>query len=164
MRFKLVELIQLSGNKASIYTIFFDDSQKTSLETFIIENKSLFLSEIKNIISRLKIIGTKTGAREQYFRLNEGKPGDGVCALSDKPNNTLRLYCIRYANPTVIVGGGGPKNVQRLQQNKKLKDENEFLRNLSARITERTINNEIWFSDDNMDFEGDLTFNDKDDE
>jgi len=161
MKFKLVKLKQLSGNKASIYTVFFDDYQKTSLEIFINENINVFLSEIKDIYLRLKVIGTKAGVREQYFRLNEGNPGDGVCALYDKPNSALRLYCIRYGSLILIAGGGGPKTVQKLQQNKKLKDENEFLRNLSIRITERIRNNEIWFSDDNMDFEGNLTFNDQ---
>jgi hypothetical protein len=164
MKFKLVKLGHLSGNKASIYTVFFDDLQITSLEIFINENNNVFLSELNDIFSRLKIIGTKVGVREQYFRLNEGIPGDGVCALFDKPNRALRLYCIRYGSLILIVGGGGLKNVQRLQQNKKLKDENEFLQNLSARITDRIRNNEIWFSEDNMDFEGDLTFNDQDDE
>jgi len=164
MKFKLVKLKYLSGNKASIYTIYFENSHLTSLEIFINENYNIFLNEIKDIISRLKIIGTKTGAREQFFRLNEGKPGDGVVALFDKPRSALRLYCIRYGNLILIAGGGGPKNVQKLQQNEKLKNENEFLRNLSAQITERICNNEIWFSEDNINFKGNLTFNDQDNE
>ena len=164
MKFRIVKLNQLSGNKASIYTVYYDDLQKTSLEIFIYQNKNLLLSELNDIISRLKVIGTKTGAREQYFKINEGKPGDGVCALFDRPNKKLRLYCIRYGALILIIGGGGHKNVQKLQQNRKLLNENKFLRDLSARIYERIRNKVIWFSENNMDFEGDLTFNDLDDE
>lgn len=64
----------------------------------------------------------------------------------------------------VIVGGGEPKEVQKLQQDDKLKDENYFLRELSQQITERLKDGEIWFTNDKMDFEGNLEFNDEDDE
>lgn len=164
MKYKLIKLTQLSGNKASIYSILFDNINQTSFEIFINENKNAFKSELKDITSRLISIGNTTGAREQYFRINEGKPGDGVCALYDEYGKKLRLYCIRYGTLIVIVGGGGPKLVKKLQEDKKLMNENLFMRKLSANITKRTRANEIWFSDNNMDFEGNLTFNDEDDE
>ena len=162
MKSKLVKLGQFSGNKASIYGVWFDELQETSFETFISENKNVFLSELKDIISRLKSIGNATGAREQFFKINEGIPGDGVCALYDSPDKKLRLYCIRYCTLIVVVGGGGPKEVQKLQQNDKLKDENYFLRELSLQITERLKDGEICFTNDKMDFEGNLEFNDED--
>jgi hypothetical protein len=162
MKSKLVKFDEFSGNKASIYGVWFDELQETSFETFISENKNVFLSELKDIISRLKSIGNATGAREQFFKINEGIPGDGVCALYDSPDKKLRLYCIRYGTLIVLVGGGGPKEVQKLQQNDKLKDENYFLRELSLQITERLKDGEIWFTNDKMDFEGNLEFNDED--
>lgn len=162
MKSELVKLGQFNGNEASIYGIWFEGLQKTSFDIFINENKNVFLSELNDIISRLKSISNATGAREQFFKINEGIPGDGVCALYDSPDKKLRLYCIRYGSLIVIVGGGGPKNVQALQQNKKLKDENYFLRDLSAQITERLKEGEIWFTYDNKDFEGNLEFNDED--
>jgi hypothetical protein len=164
MKSKLIKLSQFSGNKASIYGVWFDDLQETSFDSFLFENKNVFLSELKDIISRLKSIGNATGAREQFFKINEGIPGDGVCALYDSPSKKLRLYCIRYGTLIVIIGGGGPKDVQKLQQNDKLKDENYFLRELSLQITERLKDGEIWFTNDKMDLEGNLEFNDEDDE
>lgn len=136
--------------------------QKTSFDSFLFENKNVFLSELKDIISRLKSIGNATGAREQFFKINEGIPGDGVCALYDSSDKKLRLYCIRYGTLIVIVGGGGPKEVRKLQQNNKLKNENYYLRKLSKQITERLKDGEIWFTNDKMDFEGNLEFNDED--
>jgi len=64
----------------------------------------------------------------------------------------------------LIIGGGGPKKVKKLQQDNKLKDENFFLRKLSAEITVRRKNKEIWYSENKMEFEGNLTFNDQNDE
>ncbi|WP_299458360.1 hypothetical protein [uncultured Microscilla sp.] len=128
----------MSGEEASIYTVLIEDEGKTLFEKFIEENKTIYLSEIKDILARLKYIGSsRGGARENLFKTKEGSPGDGVCALYDNPDKKLRLYCIRYASQIVILGGGGPKNVQALQEDEKLKKENYFLRWLSKQITER---------------------------
>jgi hypothetical protein len=164
MKYEVVKLGYLSGSKASIYTIWFEEMNQTSFEIFINENKKVFKSEINDITSRLITIGKTVGAREQFFKTGEGIPGDGVCALYDAPGKELRLYCIRYASLIVIIGGGGPKKVRKFQEDKKLKDENFFLRKLSAEITKRIRNNEIRYSENNMDFEGNLKFNNEGDE
>lgn len=164
MNFELIKLGYLSGNKASVYAVWFDDLNLTSFEIFIKENEKVFKSELLDIVKRLKKIGASTGAREQYFKKGEGIPGDGVCALFDSPGKKLRLYCIRYGSMIVVLGGGGKKDVAKLQHDKKLTDENYFLRRLSAEITERIKNDEIWFSEDKLDFEGDLKFNSDDNE
>jgi hypothetical protein len=84
--------------------------------------------------------------------------------LFDTPNSKLRLYCIRYGALIVILGGGGykPKGMKALQEDPKLTKENYFLRQVSSDIKRRMDEDEIFFSDDNMDFEGNLEFNDKD--
>ncbi len=45
---------------------------------------------------------------------------------------------------------------------KKLTDENYFLRQISEHIRQKMQDKEIHFSDDELDFEGDLTFNTED--
>ena len=166
MRYKLVKLNQLRGTKASIYSVYLEDEKKTLIDFFLEENLISFKSELKDIVSRLRVIGHKTGARENFFKLNEGNPGDGVCALYDMPGSNLRLYCIRYGTLIIVVGGGGckPKSIRGLQQDPKLKEENYFLRELSKAIKTKMDDDEIEFSSDFMDFEGDLTFNDESDE
>jgi putative component of toxin-antitoxin plasmid stabilization module len=164
MKFELVKLGHLSGNEASLYAVWFEKLNLTSFDTFLKENNSVFKSELIDIVKRLRAIGSKTGAREKYFKMNEGNPGDGVCALFDSPGKKLRLYCIRYGTLIVVVCGGGEKVVKKLQQDKKLTDENYFLRELSAEITNKIKNDEMWFSEDKMDFEGNLIFNNDDNE
>ena len=162
MKYKLVKLSTLSGNKASIYSVIQDDETETFLDKFVKENKNSSLSEIKNILMRLKSIGHKTGARENFFKTFEGYPGDGVCALYDEPKSKLRLYCIRFGTQLVVVGNGGPKakTIRAFQANDKLKEENYFLRWLSVEITSRIKDKEIIYINDPLDFSGNLEFQD----
>lgn len=157
MKIKLIKLAKLSGTKASIYGIWYEQQKRTSLDIFLEEN-NVFLSELNDIITRLRIMGNKTGAREQYFKLEEGNLSDGVCALFDTPDKKLRLYCIRYGALMIIVGGGGPKAVKTLQESSKLKTENFLLRELSAQITSRIKEKEIKYINNMMDFGGNLEF------
>jgi len=66
----------------------------------------------------------------------------------------------------VILGGGGykPKGMAAFQEDEKLLNENYFLRRLSSAIKQRMADGEISFTEDYMDFEGNLDFNDEDDE
>lgn len=118
MKFKLNKILHLSGNKASIYSVTIDDS-----------DKSLF------------------------------SLGDGIVALYDEPQKNLRLYCIKYGNQIIILGGGGFKgeNIKALQDDTKLKHENYLLRKISKHITKK-MNDEIFFSADGSDFYGNLEF------
>ncbi len=160
MKCRLVKIDNLSGSKATLYSVSLEEEKETLLEKFVRENKILFLSETKDILKRLRTIGHKTGARVQYFKEFEGKPGDGVCALYDNPGSKLRLYCIVFGTQLLVVGGGGPKtkNISAFQEDKKLKDENYFLRWLSEQITQRIKDKEITFENDYLNFSGNLEF------
>lgn len=163
MKFKIVKLNQFSGSKAGIYSVVLNNDNETLLNKFVRENEISFKSETKNIIERLISIGHITGARSQFFREWEGKPGDGVCAFYDKPNSNLRLYCICYGTQLIIIGSGGhkPKTIRALQEDKKLTEENALIREISRQITQRIKEKDIRFSPDYLDFTGDLEFNDE---
>lgn len=158
MNCKLKKIIKLSGNKASIYSVIIENGQKTLFEIFLEENIISFKSEIENILKRLEIIGKKTGARDHYFKLYEGKLADGVCALYDLPDKKLRLYCIRFGTQLLILGGGGQKKVKKLQDDEKLKKESYLLRKLSEELTKRIKDKDVRFSNEGKDFEGDMDF------
>ncbi|HZV70654.1 MAG TPA: hypothetical protein VFG10_13965 [Saprospiraceae bacterium] len=160
MKFSLIKLNRLSGNRASIYAIQVKSEIETSLDKFISENSYSFKSETNDIVQRLISMGHKTGAREHFFKENEGKPGDGVCALYDDPDSHLRLYCIRFGSQLIVIGGGGhkPKTIRALQEDEKLTEENFLLRWLSAQITQRIKDKEIRYTNDHFDFDGDLEF------
>lgn len=160
MRYKIVKIPQLSGKKATIYSVIRHGEQESFLEKFVKENKDLFLSETKDILKRLWTIGHLTGARIGFFKHDEGVPGDGVCALFDEEQSNLRLYCIRYGTQIIILGNGGPKpkNIRALQLDDKLRETNYFLRWLSGEITTRIKNREIIYIGEYQDFTGDFEF------
>lgn len=163
MKYRLEKIKDLSGSKASVYTIRFDGEVVSLFETFLLKHENSFKDELNNILQRLITIGTKTGARAHYFKNWEGRPGDGVAALYDSPNKKLRLYCIRFSNAIVILGSGGEKNVRTLQENEQLKAANYFLRQLSKEITNRIKSQDIRYINDYLDFEGDLEFDNHED-
>lgn len=125
MNYEIVELTELSCLKATVYSVIKEGDRFTLFDHFIKEPVEKYREEVKFIISRLYEIGNRTGAREQFFKFNEGKPGDGVCALYDEPDKDLRLYCIRYGKVAILLGSGGPKSreIVAWQEDKKLTQE-----------------------------------------
>lgn len=163
MNFRIVKLERLSGPKATIYSVVLeedDDHQITLLDHFLTENQQDYHAETKDIISRLRAIGHKTGAREHFFKEREGSPGDGVCALYDDPDKKLRLYCIRFGSAVLIVGGGGPKpkGMRALQESPKLTQENNYMKTVSSKVAERIRQRDINWSDDGTELLGDFAF------
>jgi hypothetical protein len=163
MKYKIIKINNISGKEASVYSIILNNEEETLLNKFVKENEISFKSETKDILKRLYSIGHTTGARIQFFKEWEGKPGDGVCALFDIPTSNLRLYCIYFGSQLIVVGSGGhkPKDIRTLQQDDKLKAENYLLREISVQITQRIKDKEISYTNDFLNFEGNLEFNDE---
>jgi hypothetical protein len=155
VNFTLIKRIQLSGNKASVYTVRLDDGTDL-FDQFLGENHNDYEKDVKDILQRIRAIANRTGAQEHFFKTKEGEPGDGVCALYDTPDKHLRLYCIRMGNAVIILGGGGPKSTKTLQEDPKLKKENYLLRDISQYITENMNTKVIRFSDDELELLGEL--------
>jgi hypothetical protein len=117
---------------------------------------------VKLIINKIQQIGHTTGARANFFKLDEGKPGDGVCALYDDQDSRLRLYCIRYGSVAIILGGGGPKppGVRTWQQDGQLKTEAERMIQVSKDIIERIEAGDLKWSADGTALLGNLKISD----
>lgn len=163
MNFQIVRLNDLSGAKATIYSVILEqdeENETTLFDHFVTENLKEHREEVKNIISRLRSIGQKTGARDHFFKDWEGKPGDGVCALYDDPDKKLRLYCVRFGTAVLVIGGGGPKpkTMKALQESEKLTEENEYMKIVSSQIAKRIREKEITWSDDETELLGDFNF------
>ena len=160
MEFELVKLPHFSNGEVSVYTLLNTDTGISLFQSFIQENSKDYPNEVKDIAKRI-LSFKELGAREIFFKINEGKPGDGVCALYDDEKSNLRLYCIRYSTMLVILGSGGHKSkeTRALQETKKLEDENQIMRNLSAEIEKRRRNGDLSFSKDFLEIDGDMIFN-----
>ncbi len=166
MKYEIIELEEFSGTRATVYSVLFEGDDLTLFDHFLDENKLTHRTEIKFIINRLEVIGSSTGAREKFFKTKEGAPGDGVCALYDDPDSKLRVYCIRYGNVAIILGGGGPKlpGVIAWQDDEKLSQEAEMMKQVSIHIIQRLKNGDIEWSYDGSKLLGNLTFTNDEDE
>jgi hypothetical protein len=164
VNYEIVELEELSGPKATVYSIIKEGDRLTLFDHFIKEHVGKYKEEIKFIINRLQQMGKTTGAREQFFKCNEGKPGDGVCALYDEPDKGLRLYCIRYGKVGILLGSGGPKKREIIawQDDKKLTKEAQLIIGISKDITNRLKEGEIYWSANGRKLSGNLNFSDYD--
>ncbi|HIY88163.1 MAG TPA: hypothetical protein H9824_05610 [Candidatus Bacteroides pullicola] len=156
---ELVKLRQYKGDKAVFYSVSIDGNKDTLFEQFVEENYDMFLQELRNIDMRIKVMNEETGAREQYFKLHEGKPGDGVAALYDFPGKKLRLYCLRFGSTTVILGGGGQKKTRTYQEDKELDKQVKLMSRISRMITLSMNDKELRLNDDGT-FDGEMTMED----
>lgn len=162
MKIRLIKLGNISGSTAAFYSVYYNNDKSTLFENFIDDNKILLKGELFNILARLNTMANEEGAREIYFKNEEGVPGDRVCALYDTPNKNLRLYCIRFGSRLVVLGSGGmkPKRISALQDDPKLKAENKKLCDI-VKLSEKKINEgEISISSNNMEFKGDFELKD----
>lgn len=98
MNFNITEMEGLSGKMAHIYSVILSGEGTTLLEQFFEENSEHKI-ELEEIFNRILIMGHETGCRRHYFKLYEGKPGDGVAALRV---GQLRLYCLYFDKTAVL--------------------------------------------------------------
>lgn len=148
-KIELVELEEFDPAMGHIYSVAVDDSNKTLFDLFLEENDADYRLELAEIITKLKTMSSKTGFTDNYFKLNEGTLGDGVCAITDLKGK-LRLYCIRFGNILLVLGGGGPKSklIRTLQEDPKLLMENNNVRIISAAMAKAIREKELRIEED----------------
>ena len=82
MGYEVVEISDLSGPGCRIYSVIRDGEEGTLLDEFIERMDAQGYSECVNeILLTLTSFGREFGAREQFFRLNEGKPGGSAMSF-----------------------------------------------------------------------------------
>lgn len=152
MKYEIVKLTAFSGEMASIYSVRIENEKDTLLDKFIASNEESFHSEVEEILQHIYQIGKKVGTQDKFFKINEGRPGDGVCALFDRHEKRLRLYCIRYKSVAIIIGGGGykPFNVRAWQDDEKLKSEAELIIKIAKDINQRIKDDEIFLLENSL--------------
>ena len=159
MIFELVELKELSGPKTTIYSLYLEDETRTLFDKFLSDNVDRYRQEVISILDKMSKISFKFGAERMFFKENEGKLGDLVCALYDSPDSNLRLYCIRLGKTIIILGGGGYKSklIRALQEDPLLTKENLVMRKFSEILAKRLKERDIFWKDE-MTLDGNFIF------
>lgn len=151
MNFDIEEIKELSGDAASIYSVTVEGEGITLLEQFFEENAE-YETEINEIADKLSVMGQETGCRWDYFKHNEGSPGDGVAVLKA---GRLRLYCLYVDTTIVCFGSGGFKRpeIRAYQQDAELNKKVEQMKAIAKRINKAIVEKDIEIKD------GKLTIN-----
>ncbi len=136
MNFDIVEVEELSGRCAHIYTVRVEGDDNTLLEQFFDSNAD-HEEELVDIVQRLKVMGNRTGCRRHFFTEGEGVLGDGVMAMK---SGKMRLYGIYFNNAVVLFGSGGWKETRTYQEDPKLNKAAMQVREI-AKIINKAINN-----------------------
>jgi len=161
VKFEIVKLHRLCGKRATVYSVILNDEEQTLFERFLVENRNDHLAELTDLRNQIKVISTLTGIRDNFFDKPEGKFGQDIWALYDKPRKRLRLYCMQLGHVVIILGGGGPKTTRTLQEDPKLKHENYLMRMVSDALTLRIKEKDVAWSVDGTELLGNLLFDDE---
>jgi hypothetical protein len=78
--------------------------------------------------------------------------------LYDDEERKLRLYCIRYANVAIILGGGGykDKSVIKWQDDEKLSEEARKVMAYAESIIKQLDDGDLYWSINGTELEGNL--------
>lgn len=159
MKNKLVRLTHVSGEEASVYSIYCSHQQNVLFEQFCGKFINNYPCEIMDIVRRLRSIGTQTGALENFFKMEEGLEWDDlVCALYDVPEKNMRLYCMRLTDQLVIAGSGGPKpkHIRKWQEDPVLSSAVHEMMHFSKIIRTKLEHGSLYLSNDELLLQGNL--------
>ena len=152
MDFDIIELADLSGEVAHIYSVTLKGDELTLLEQFF-EDNAEYVEELDTIIQKLILMGKETGCRYEFFKHHEGALADGVAAIRV---GQIRLYCLYFDRTAVFFGSGGYKspNIKAYQEDLELNKKAMQMREIAARINKAIIDKDIVIDED-----GSLTIN-----
>lgn len=113
------------GKKSSFYSIQFEGEKQSELEKFFYKFSSTHTDDITDINYRIEKMADRTGCQDIYFKPQSSKD-NWVCRLRN--TGCVKLYCIRYGNCAVILGGGEIKaKGGSTQKNPKLQKQVDML-------------------------------------
>lgn len=138
MKFDIINIDEFSGQKAQIYYIMYEGDDMTLMDHFFEDNGEEHQEDLEEMASKLHVMGNDTGCRAQFFKQNEGAPGDGVVALR---YNQMRLYCLRYDNTCIFIGSGGykPPDIKAYQEDPYLDSKAQEMKKIAACINKAIV-------------------------
>lgn len=126
------------GRKAKIYSIQFDGEEKHEFEKFIGNPEIRNHPDYEPLRKKIKELYNKRGLLPQYFRLEDEKSIHPEICRIDYGTGMLRLYCIRWNDNLLILGGGGikPKGARFWQESPELSSEARKIADAFHRLVE----------------------------
>jgi hypothetical protein len=106
VKFSIIHIEPLSGEKAQVYTIKYEDKYDSELRCFADKFNDTKPALIENIFQRISFISKRDGIQESFFKRECAKPNN-VFRLME--TDDLRIYCIMFSNIFLLFGSGNIK-------------------------------------------------------
>ena len=151
----IIEKLNITGDKCQILTIRYDGEELSEFDKFLTDHEKKYPKNIDNVVIRISLMKKRNGCPDVYFK-DVSSPKDALCRL--RKTGKLRLYCLRFGNAAIIIGGGGVKEDDKrtYQEVEELNDVVEDLKFIYSRIEERIRNRDLKITDEGL--SGDLNF------
>lgn len=96
------------AEKCAFLTVKFSDETDNAYNLFVDKFRDSYYGVLEDIDSRIVNMAELTGAQEEFFK-SEGSNS----VVRFIKTGSLRIYCLRYGNTCIILGGGGTKEVHQ---------------------------------------------------
>jgi hypothetical protein len=106
VKFSIIHIEPLSGEKAKVYTLKYEEKYVSELQIFADKFNDTHPDLIKSIFQRIQLISKRDGIQESFFRRECRKPNN-VFRLMETED--LRIYCIMFSNIILLFGCGNLK-------------------------------------------------------
>ncbi|HEX2865680.1 MAG TPA: hypothetical protein VHO03_01495 [Ignavibacteriales bacterium] len=136
-KFTIIDILQ--GPKAKFYSVLLEGKRQSEFEEFLtnFRDNPEFSEIIQNIVIKIDQMARVTGAREIFFK-PEGPSMVFRINIGRDETYPLRLYCLRYNDQVVLLGGGGYKDLStvRYQDKEELNNAVKLLRAVDKSLKE----------------------------
>ncbi|MBU4446057.1 MAG: hypothetical protein L6422_06910 [Candidatus Marinimicrobia bacterium] len=145
--FKLVRI--KVGKKAKIYSIQYDGEENHEFHKFITNPVVKNHQDFQALRKKIKELYNKRGLLSQYFRPEDEKCLNPEICRIDYGQGSLRLFCIRWNDKLLILGGGGvkPDDIRFWQESPGLSVEVRKVADAFHRIKEHLKDNHLEIED-----------------
>lgn len=138
------------GKRGTFFTLRRSDSLVSETDAFFRKAMEDVPDAAETLALKMERMIHYTGFQEQYFKTGEGSRGDAVCALSE---GKLRLYCLRYGNIAVILGGGGVKQTRTYQEDAVLHSKVKLMQALNRELDRLMKEGTVRMTEDGFTFD-----------
>lgn len=129
------------GEKGFLYSFRILDESESEFEKFEKNEEFISCADYEGIMARLHDMINRFGFQERFFKY-ESSYDNEVYALHYE-NEDLRLFCIRFGNIHLTIGGGGIKTTRTTQQDKALDKVEKQCKYVFERIEKRRQDGKI---------------------
>lgn len=153
MKFSIIHINELSGNKAQVYSLIYESKSISELQSFAYKFQDIYPDVIHQVFQRIHIISKRDGIQDSFFK-RESPESHNVFRLLETEN--LRLYCIMFSNIFLLFGSGGKKKhkTKKNIENPHLEKEIRTLMSIEDAINRRISSGDLSISCNG--FEGNL--------